>query len=48
MTTVSPATDAELMELVSTGEPEGVLQHPVLVRSHQQLVCAHWRKVSFS
>merc|ERR550519_1110123 len=43
----APATDAELMELVSTGEPEGVLQHPVLVRSHQQLVCAHSTDVSF-
>ena len=40
----SPATDAEFMELMSTGKPEGVLQHSVLVRSHQQFVGTHWRK----
>ena len=41
----SPSADAELVELVPAGQPEGVLQHPVLIRSHQQLVRAHWGAV---
>ena len=37
----APAADTELVELVATAEPEGVLQDPLLVHRHQQLLPTH-------
>lgn len=37
----APSSDAELMELVATGQSVGVLDHSVLPSSYQQFVGAH-------
>ena len=42
----APTSDAELMELVSTGKSECVLNHTFLLCSHQQFVGTNWNIVN--